>query len=69
MRKPEPAPLAAAALSIRDVAEFTGFHPDTIRRRIADGTLPAFRIGPRAIRIRREDAEALLRPVPSAKVV
>lgn len=37
----------------------------TVRRRIADGTLPAYRMGGRVIRIRRADLEQLVRPVPT----
>lgn len=54
-------------LSIPDAAEYSGASQKTIRRRIADGTIPAVRIG-RLIRIRPEDLEAALRPIPSAKV-
>ena len=39
----------------------------TIRRWIAAGTLPAYRCGRRAIRIRMEDLEATPRPIPSAR--
>lgn len=35
----------------------------TIRNWIADGTLPAYRIGAKAIRIKRSDLDALLKPV------
>lgn len=55
------------ALSIRDAAEAFGVSTDTIRRRIADGTLPAFKVG-RVIRIRPEDVDAFMRPIPSARV-
>lgn len=37
----------------------------TIRRKIAKGELPAYRLGSRSIRIRRDDLERLLRPVPA----
>ena len=36
--------------------------PATIWRWIAGGTLPAFRLGPRRIRIRREDVEQAIQP-------
>lgn len=39
----------------------------TMRRRIADGALRAFRVGPRSIRVRPEHLEQLLRPIPSAR--
>jgi excisionase family DNA binding protein len=50
-------------LSINQVAEATAFHPKTIRRRVDDGTLPAVRLGPRCIRIKREDVLNLLTPI------
>lgn len=42
-------------VGIHDAAELAGVHPATIRRRVADGTLPAKRLGPRLIRIKRSD--------------
>lgn len=35
----------------------------TVWRWISDGKLPAYRVGGRAIRIRRQDVEGMLRPV------
>jgi excisionase family DNA binding protein len=49
-----------ALLSITQVADATGLSTKTIRRRIADDTLRAHRIGPRAIRIERDSVLALL---------
>ena len=49
-----------ALLDITQVADATGFSPKTIRRRVADGTLKAHRIGPRCIRIERDSVLALL---------
>lgn len=42
-----------------EIAEHFGLNPKTVRRRIADGTLPAFRVG-RRIRIDVAAAEAAL---------
>lgn len=56
----EPTPdvdIAGAAAELNTSQKF-------IRRRIADGTLPAYRIkGSRFIRIRRADLDALKQPV------
>ena len=52
-------------LSIDQAAEYAGVSGRTIRRRIADGTLRAQRLGPRFIRIRVEDLEAAWRVVPT----
>ena len=38
-----------------------------IRRRIADGTLPAYRFGGRNIRIRLDEREAAARLIPAAR--
>jgi excisionase family DNA binding protein len=65
----EPAAPAAPAvvwLSIPEAAERLGCNERTIRRRIATSELPAFRFGPRVIRIRLDDVDRLLRPIPSA---
>lgn len=53
--------------SIQRAAEYAGCNPKTLRRRIADGSLPAVRMGPRMIRVRLSDVEKLMRPVPSVK--
>ena len=50
-------------LAVDDVAAELGVGPRTVRRWIADGTLPAFRVGPTLIRVRRDDVEAMIRPV------
>lgn len=54
-------------LTIEEAAAYTSLSTRTIRRRIADGALPAFRVGPRSIRVRREHLEQLLRPIPNAR--
>lgn len=38
----------------------------TLRRMIAAGQLPAYRLGTRTLRVRLEDVDALLRPIPTA---
>jgi len=52
--------------SIADAAELAGVNPKTIRRRIADGTLNGYRVGPRLIRVDLAELDALLRPIPTA---
>lgn len=54
-------------LTIEEAAAYTSLSTRTIRRRIADGALPAFRVGPRSIRVRAEHLEQLLRPIPNAR--
>ena len=53
-------------LSLEQAAEMMSLSVKTIRRRIADGTIPAYQCGRRPIRIRLEDLEAALRRIPSA---
>jgi excisionase family DNA binding protein len=53
-------------ISIGQAAAYAGVSTKTLRRRIADGTIPAVRLGPRAIRVRPGDIEAALRPIPTA---
>jgi len=59
-------PVARRLRSIADAAEFAGVNPRTIRRRIADGTLIGYRMGPRLIRVDLNELDALLRPIPTA---
>ena len=54
-------------LSLEQAAEVMSLSVKTIRRRIADGTIPAYQCGRRPIRIRLEDLEAALRRIPSAR--
>jgi excisionase family DNA binding protein len=51
-------------LTTREVADRLGVSELTVRRRIAEGELPAVRLGHgrRALRIRPADLEAALRP-------
>jgi excisionase family DNA binding protein len=53
-----------ALLTIAQVAEATDLSTKTIRRRVADGTFLAHRIGPRCIRIERDSVLALLGGAP-----
>ena len=54
-------------LSLAEVADSLGVSVKTVRRYIADGDLPAVRLGStHTIRIRSEDVEAFTRPVAIA---
>ena len=67
MQSTSKTPVARRRLgSIADAAEFAGVNPKTIRRRIADGTLNGYRMGPRLIRVDLNELDALLRPIPTA---
>ena len=53
-------------LSITGAAVWVSLSAKTIRRKIAAGELRAYRCG-KTIRIKTDDLEAMMRPVPSAK--
>lgn len=52
--------------TITEAAQRLGINPKTLRRRIADGKLPAYRLGRQVVRLRPEDVDALMRPIPTA---
>jgi excisionase family DNA binding protein len=56
-------------LSLSEAADYTGLSTKTIRRRVTDGSVAAFRAGPRELRFRMDDLDALMRPVPTAGTV
>lgn len=60
LRQTQPEPFT----SLQAGAETYGVSVDTLRRRVRDGSLPAYRNG-RLIRIKVADLEALFRPVRS----
>lgn len=53
-------------LTIKQSATFFKCSQDTIRNRIADGSLPAYRFGGRLIRVKKSDLENLFHQIPSA---
>jgi excisionase family DNA binding protein len=55
-------------LSLEEAAECMSVSVKTIRRWIAAGTLPAYRCGKRAIRIKLDDLEAAPRKIPTASL-
>ncbi len=52
--------------SLTQAANRTGVSPRTLRRRIADGSLRAYRLGPRIIRLDAAEVDLLMVPVPTA---
>jgi excisionase family DNA binding protein len=50
-------------LTVSDAARELQVNPSTIWRWIESGKLPAYRLGERTIRIRKQDLESLLKPV------
>lgn len=51
--------------SIEEVAETLCVTPRSVRRWIADGTIPAYRIGSKVVRIPEDALTAALRPIPA----
>lgn len=54
-------------VSLDEAAEMMSLSTRTIRRRISDGTIPAYQCGSRSIRIRVDEFEAALRRIPSGR--
>jgi excisionase family DNA binding protein len=54
-------------LTLRESADLLNISKDTLRRWIKSGELPAYRVGPRAIRIRRSDLTRLTFAAPLGK--
>lgn len=50
--------------TLASAAQRTGFSVKTIRRRISDGRLPAYRSGPRSLRVKPEDVDRLFERIP-----
>ncbi|MFD6056826.1 excisionase family DNA-binding protein [Rhodococcus wratislaviensis] len=50
-------------MTVQQAADVLAVSTKTIRRRIADGTLPAHRVGPRLIRLRRIDLDRFAMPI------
>ena len=53
-------------LTLKQAAEWYGVSERTLRRRVSEGQLAAVRVGPRSIRVKAEDVEALGVPIPTA---
>jgi len=53
-------------ISLTQAAESLDVNPRTIRRWIAAGRLPAYRVGPRLVKVDPADLAALVRPCGGA---
>lgn len=52
-------------LSINEVAELYDVAARTVRRWIAEGSLPAYRVGPKILRVRAADVADMARRIPT----
>lgn len=52
--------------TIAQAAQLYPISRDTVRRRIADGTITGYRFGPRKLLVDLDELEAALRPIPTA---
>lgn len=66
MSRPIAVPQARRLASINEAAKHAAVSIKTIRRRVADGTLTGYRMGPRLIRVDLNELDAVLRPIPTA---
>lgn len=53
-------------LTLDEAAAYVGLHRETVRDYISKGRLRAFRLGPRQLRLRQSDVDALLTELPAA---
>jgi excisionase family DNA binding protein len=58
--------LSRHLVNIGQAAEYAGVSKRTIRRRVADGSLPGYRLGNRIVRVDLNELDAMLRPIPTA---
>jgi excisionase family DNA binding protein len=56
-------------VSIEQAANYTGLSNQTLRRRIADGTLTGYRAGPKLVRVDLADVDRKLRPIATLEHV
>ncbi len=53
-------------LSIGQTADYLGLTDRTVRQMVSDGRLTAYRLGPRVVRLRREEIDAAMQPFGGA---
>jgi excisionase family DNA binding protein len=54
-------------VSLQQAAEILGCSVTTVRRRISDGTIRGFRVGPRLIKVDSKDLEYSFTRIPAAR--
>lgn len=53
-------------ITLDECAEYLGTSARTVRRMISAGTIKAYRLGPRLVRIDFAELDLALRPIPTA---
>lgn len=64
-RRHPPKPTQRAYVGIPEAATYLDASPKTVRQLIADGKLPAYRLGNRVLKVRIADLDNVLVPVPA----
>ena len=54
-----------AYIGITEAAIYLDIAPKTVRKLIADGKLPAYRLGERVVKVKLADLDAVLTPIPN----
>ena len=61
--RPKTPPAEAELVSVPVAAARFHIHPDTVRRRIAEGQLTAYRMGPRVLRVDLRELASLFKAI------
>ena len=67
LKSPKTAKTPKTYESLAQAAERTDVSVKTLRRRIAAGDLPAYRYGPKVLRVDPHDIDKLMRPLRTAR--
>lgn len=65
MGQPQASRDARRLVSLTEAAKHAGCHTATLGRRIRDGSLTAYKFGPRLVRIDLDELDAMLAPMPA----
>lgn len=61
--------MTTALIKKPEAADLLGISVRTLEKMIARGSLPAYRVGPKSVRLRREDIDAYLESHRAAPVI
>jgi excisionase family DNA binding protein len=54
-------------ITVEAAADYLGIGVRSVRRYIAEGKLPAYRVGDKLVRVDQADVDAQIRPIPAAR--